>query len=167
MTRPTNATIALLEDLADPETTATLRFPLRFDDFLLTEEISPQALTNLVKLKRLGILTGDTFMALLGVAPIDPINLMGTLMRLVPDGWRFSAIDFSMVRVIARDGQAVSAAMRVDLMGDSIMFLARNRAGQLTPYKTYEVKPSEKTWDEVQALIAETVAAAAREASKP
>jgi hypothetical protein len=149
-----------LQDLLDTETQTA--FPLLIE-MPVTEEPPPKALENLTKLGKLGILNADTLMALVAQAPIDPVNLAGTLMRLMPDGWVFSAIDFSMIRVLAKDKRVVAAAMHVDLMGSTIKFLARNSAGQLTSYKDYDVTPGEKTWDDVQLLIRETIAAADRE----
>lgn len=152
-----------LDNIIDRE--AQLAFPLVLE-LVITEEPPPTTADNLRKMQRLGILNADALLALVAQAPIDPVNLMGTLMRLLPDGWAFSAIDFSMMRVLARDGKkTVAAAMHVDLLGgDKIKFLARNRAGQLVEYKEYVVQPSAETWDTVQALITETIAAAEREA---
>ena len=136
----------------------------------VSEHLSPSVIKNLAKLKKLGVCNADAVLSILGQAPIDPINLMGTLMQQQPDGWAFSAVDFSMVRVLARgkarDGGAVTAALRVDLMGTSISGLALNKAGQLTIFKTLEVEPGPDTMDKIQALCDETVAAAARE-TKP
>lgn len=152
-----------LDNLVDRD--AQLAFPLLLE-LRVTEEPPPKAADNLCRMHKLGILNADALLALVAQAPIDPVNLMGTLMRLLPDGWAFSAYDFSMMRVLARDAKkAVTAAMHVDLLaGDKIKFLARNRAGQLVEYKEYAVEPSNETWNTVQALIVETVAAAEREA---
>lgn len=136
-------------------------------EMVLTEHPTPATLRNLAKLKKLGIATPEAIMSLVGQAPIDPVNLMGTLMQLHPDGWAFSAIDFSMVRVLARTPKkAVSAALRVDLMGASISGLALNKAGQLTIFKTLEVEPGPDTLAAIQALCDETVAAATREGGR-
>lgn len=129
----------------------------------LVEAPPQRALDNLAKLHKLGILHGEALMSLVAQAPIDPINLAGTLMQLLPDGWAFSAIDFSMVRVIARADKAPTAAMHVDLMGNTIKFLARNRAKQLGVYKEYTVEPGPDTTEAIYALIKETIEAAARE----
>lgn len=132
---------------------------------VLDEVPPPDALENLRKLEKLGILHSRAVFSLLAQAPIDPINLVGTLMRLLPDGWVFSAFDFSMMRVLSRSpASTVHAAMHVDLMGDTIKFLALSKGGKLSLYKEYKVVPDLKTWDVVQALICETVEAAAREA---
>src|ERR1700685_3745976 len=85
----------------------------------LSEPPTPSVLKNLARLNKLGICTPEAIMSLVGQAPIEPINLMVTLMRLQPGGWAFSAIDFSMIRVLARNKKTVSAAIRVDLMGTS------------------------------------------------
>lgn len=151
-----------LENLVDRD--PQLAFPLLLE-LRVVEEPPPKTADNLRRMHKLGILNADALLALVAQAPIDPVNLMGTLMRLMPDGWAFSAYDFSMMRVLARDAKkTVSAAMHVDLLGgDKIKFLARNRAGQLVEYKEFVVQPSAETWDAVQALIAETIAAAERE----
>jgi hypothetical protein len=157
-----------LEDLADVDTDEVfnLRPPLNID-LRLSEHPTPSVTKNLAKLQKLGILSGDTIMSLVGQAPIDPINLMGTLLQLQPEGWAFSAIDFSMVRVLARNPKkSVTAALRVDLMGSSISGLALNKAGQLTIFKTLEIEPGPDTMTNIQALCDETVAASVRE-TKP
>jgi len=160
--------IVSLEDLAGTETDEVfnLKLPLSVE-LTLSEYPTPSVVKNLAKLQKLGILTGEAVMSLVGQAPIDPINLMGTLMQMQPDGWAFSAIDFSMVRVLSRNPKkTVSAALRVDLMGTSISGLALNKAGQLTIFKTLEIEPGPDTLNNIQALCDETIAASARE-SKP
>ncbi len=130
------------------------------------EEPPPQAMENLRKLGKLGILNAGALFAIVGQAPIDPVNLVGTLMRLLPDGWVFSQYDFAMMRVLARspsNANVIIAAMHVDLMGDVIKFLALSKGGKLTVYKELKVEPSPTTWDTVQALMLETVEAAKRE----
>jgi hypothetical protein len=161
-------TIVSLEDLAEIDTDEVfnLKPPLKFE-MALSEHPTPSVSKNLAKLQKLGILSGDAIMSLVGQAPIDPINLMGTLMQMNPDGWAFSAIDFSMVRVLARNTKkTISAALQVDLMGTSITGLALNRAGQLTIFKTLEVEPGPDTLNNIQKLCDETIAAAVRE-TKP
>lgn len=150
-----------LDDLADSEATLPVTVELT-----IREELTPKMKANLTKLDRLGLLNGDTLLALLGQAPIDPINLVGTLMHMDPGVWRF-AKDFSMVRVLARsENKTVSAALRVDLLGTSITGLALNRAGQLTVFDTLEIEPGPDTLNKIQALADATVAASVRE-SKP
>lgn len=125
---------------------------------------TPTALANLAKLKRLGICTLDAVLSLVGQAPIDPINLMGTLLHTNPEGWAFSAIDFSMVRVLARTkNNTVSAALRVDLMSNALTALVLNQANQLTIYKTLEVEPRPGMLEQIQALCEEACSAARRE----
>lgn len=154
-----------LEEICDPEAARDRdKPPFELAEIVAKEAPPPAALENLLKLRRLGILNGDGILALVAQAPIDPINLMGTLMRLMPGGWAFSAIDFSMVRVLARSKQSVDAAMHVDLLsGDSIKFLARSAKGTLVLYKEHKVTPGPDTWSIVQELMGETVAAAQRE----
>lgn len=160
--------IVSLEDLADVDTDEVFKYRPPFTvEVVLAEHPTPSVTKNLAKLQKLGILTGDSIMSLVGQAPIDPINLMGTLLQMQPDGWAFSAIDFSMVRVLARNTKKmVVAALRVDLMGTSISGLALNKAGQLTIFKTLEVEPGPDTLNKIQALCDETIAASARE-TKP
>lgn len=159
-------TLVLLEDLADTDTDEVFdRKPPFTVELMLTEHPTPSVTKNLAKLQKLGILSGDAIMALVGQAPIDPINLMATLMQMNPDGWAFSAIDFSMVRILARTSKkAVSAALRVDLMGSAISSLVLNKADQLTIHKTLEVEPGEGTLAQIKALCDEAVLAAKREA---
>ena len=157
--------LALLELADDEFNDGELPVNLVVPD--ITAMPPPQAIENLKKLKRFGILNTDTLLSLVAQAPIDPINLMGTLLNIMPDGWAFSAFDFSMLRVLSRNKiKAVSAALRVDLMGDTIMSLALNKAGQLTAFKQLEVTPSPDMLDKIQALCDETVAAALRETIK-
>lgn len=154
-----------LENLIDRE--KELKLPLALE-LRITEDPPPRALQNFDRLAKLGILNADALLALVAQAPIDPVNLMGTLMRLIPDGWAFSSIDFSMMRVLAKaPDKAPAAAMHVDLLaGNIIKFLARNQAKQLVVYKEFEVTPGPDTWDKVQALITETIDAAMRETTQ-
>lgn len=159
-------TIISLACLADVDTDEVfnLKPPLSIDELVLTEHPSPSVVKNLAKLEKLGILNGDALMSIIGQAPIDPINLMSTLMSTNPQGWAFSAIDFSMIRVLARTSKkTVSAAIRVDLMGGAISSLVLNKANQLTIYKTLEVEPSDTMMQQIQTLCDEAVAAAQRE----
>jgi hypothetical protein len=159
-------TTVTLEDLADTDTDEVFdrKPPLVIDDFKLTEHPTPGVTKNLAKLQKLGILSADAILAIVGQAPIDPINLMTTLMSMHPEGWAFSAIDFSMVRVLARTPKkAVSAALRVDLMGGAISSLVLNKANQLTIHKTLDVEPRDGMLEQIQALCDDAVQAAQRE----
>lgn len=155
-----------LEELAAKDTDEVFDVKPPFKITLtLTESPSPSVLKNLARLGKLGVLNGDALMSLIGQAPIDPINLMSTLMRMTPDGWAFSSVDFSMVRVLSRTSKKeVASALRVDLMGGAIMSLVLNQANQLTIYKTLEVEPREGMLEQIQALCDEAVVAATREA---
>ncbi len=157
---------ATLEELAEYDTDEVFELapPITIED-ALDDTPSPAVFKNLAKLKKLGICTMDAVMALVGQAPIDPVNLMGTLMQANPEGWAFSAIDFSMVRVLSRTAKkTVAAALRVDLMSNVIATLVLNKANQLTIYKTLEVEPREGMMEQIQALCDEAVVAAKREA---
>lgn len=160
-------TIVALADLAETDTDEVFdrKLPLTIDNFQLTEHPSPGVTKNLAKLQKLGILSADAIMSLVGQAPIDPINLMSTLMNMHPEGWAFSAVDFSMIRVLARTSKkTVSAAIRVDLMGGAITSLVLNKANQLTIYKTLEVEPVDGMLEQIQSLCDDAVRAAEREA---
>lgn len=157
--------IISLDDLGNPE--EDLEFPARVDDFDIREPLTEAALKNLKTMRKLGVLTAEGIMALVAAAPIDPINLAGTLMKLMPDGWVFSAVDFTLMRVLSRDHKKqVEAALRIDLIGgDAIMALARDKNGRLIEFRTLAIEPGKKDQlDAVQALCAEAVAAARREA---
>lgn len=133
-------------------------------EMVLEEYPSPSVLKNLAKMQKLGICTGEAIMSLVGQAPIDPINLMSTLMQIQPEGWTFSAVDFSMFRVLAQTPKkAVAAALRVDLMGGALMALVLNQANQLTVYRTLEVEPSADMFNKIQFLCDAAVEAAKRE----
>lgn len=154
-----------LTDLANP--TEDIEFPVRIDDFKITEPPPEAALKNLKTMQRLGILNAEGLMALVAAAPIDPINLAGTLVKIMPEGWVFSAVDFTLMRVLSRDAKKqVEAALRVDLIGgDAIMALARDKNGRLVEFRTLVIEPGKKDQlDAVQTLCAETIAAAKREA---
>lgn len=157
---------ATLEELADCDTDEVFDMPPPIVlEARLDENPSPAVLKNLAKLKKLGICTADAVLSIVAQAPIDPINLMSTLLRIQPDGWAFSALDFAMVRVLARTpNKAVAAALRVDLMGGAIAALVLNQANQLTVFRTLEVEPRESMLEEIQALCDEAVVAAKREA---
>jgi hypothetical protein len=160
-------TTLTLADLAETDTDEVFdrKLPLIVDDFKLSEHPSPGVTKNLAKLQKLGILSADAVLALVGQAPIDPINLMSTLMHMHPEGWAFSAVDFSMVRVLARTSKkTVSAALRVDLMGGAITSLVLNKANQLTIHKTLEVEPIEGMLEQIQKLCDDAVESAEREA---
>ena len=154
-----------LEELATYDTNKLFDLKLPITLTLTLEEMpTPYALKNLATLKKLSICTPEAILSLVGQAPIDPVNLMGTLMQIQPDGWAFSSIDFSMVRVLARTAKkAVLAALRVDIMGNTITAYTLNKANQLTPYKTLDVEPKPDMLALIQALCDDAVVAAKRE----
>jgi hypothetical protein len=141
------------------------RFPL--DVRVHLEELPvPGVEKNLRKMQQLGILNGDALMALVGQAPIDPIGLMSALQKQLPGKWAFSAVDFSMFRVLSKsDKGEVVAALRVDLIqGDTIEGLARNQKNQLTLYKAVTVAPGNPDNEKiVNDLVNDTAMAARRE----
>jgi hypothetical protein len=129
----------------------------------ITEPVSPRLPPTLAKLRRLGLLNGDAIMSIVAQAPLDPLNLAGVIMDRQPAGWTFSAVDCSMVRVLSRSAQnTVSAAIRIDLLDDTVDTLVANQARQLTIYKHYEPEGA-KILDDIQAMCDEAVQAATRE----
>ena len=133
------------------------------------ESVPPiSALENLKKMHRMGILHGDAIFSLIAQAPIDPLNLMGTLLGALPEGWTFSAQDFAMVRVLSQGSKKlVAAAIQVDLLGSTVITYARNRANQLVMFDMIDAtkETGDGLLDKIQRLCDETVAAAAREAN--
>lgn len=87
----------------------------------------PEAFQNLRRLLNFDLLTGDAVMALVGQAPIDPFGVYAALrMAIGPEGWIFSAIDFTVFHALRRDEDgAVGAAMRLDLLSDDVVLLRR------------------------------------------
>ena len=154
-----------LSKLVDP--TKNVEFPVCIDDFKILEPPPEKALKNFKTMQKLGILSAEGILGLIAAAPIDPINLAGTLMTMMPDGWVFSAVDFTLMRVLSRDAKKqVEAALRVDLIGgDAIMALSRDKNGRLVEYRTLTIEPGKANQlDAVQTLCADTIAAARREA---
>lgn len=152
-----------LDELADCDTDA-LELPVLVR-LQLDEPPTPGTFKNLAKLKRLGICTPEAIMALVGNAPLDPINLMATLMRIHPEGWALDVVHFAMVRVLARDeDKHITATLNVDLMGSCLVTHVLNKTNQLTVHKTLEVEPRETMLEEIQTLCNDAVFAAKREA---
>lgn len=131
------------------------------------EPLPPQLYDRLSRLQRLGLLNGDVILSLLAQAPVDPIGLVSTLMKQQPALWVFSAIDGCVVRVLARNGDEVAAAIRVDILSDDVQTMAR-ASGKLQPYQTFQPLSSQRepgAWvlEEVQKMCDAAVAAASRE----
>lgn len=160
-------TIIAFEDLIDPD--KDLEYPVTLETFELKEPLPPAALKNLKTLHKLGILSADGIMSLLAQAPIDAINLAGTLMEMLPGGWAFSAIDFSMFRVLAKDekNKQVIAALRVDLLqSDTLMALARNKNNQLVEFKSLVFEAGKNQIAKLHTLCDDAIAAGKREAQR-
>lgn len=160
-------TPAYLYELAKDEATD---YPLPLEVELTVDNTPPpNTFKNLKILKKLGILNGDAVMSLLAQAPIDPLNLMQVLMETFPEGWAFSAIDFSMVRVLSKTAKGeVAAALQVDLLGASVTTMALNKANQLTVYKTLDatvglLDSSKSLLIETQIMCDDAINAAQRE----
>lgn len=135
-------------------------------ELLLTEPLAPPTYDNLKKLRQLGLLHADALFALVGQAPIDPTGLAQALLRQIPTGWAFSVIDFTLVRVLARNAQQqVSAALRVDLLSDAVAALVLNQAKQLTVFRSLLTSATPDPLAAVQALCDDALAASVREAA--
>lgn len=158
--------VDVLREGDDPRKDASSDPVTRVLELDLRDHAPPGLLERLAKLDRIGLLNGDTLMSIVAQAPIDPLNLFSVIRQASPGEWAFSAIDFGVVRVLARDGRKnVSAAIRIDLMDSSITMLVMNQAGQLTPFRRYEPDSERgiKVLEQVQALCDEAIQAAARE----
>lgn len=131
---------------------------------LLLEDVQPPGVRErLARLDRLGLLSGDVIMSIVAQAPIDPVNMVAAAMEAKPGGWTFSAIDCSMVRVLAKDSRGrVAAVVRIDLMDDSVTTFVANQARQLTVYKTWEPQGPDAIKDFCRTCD-DAVAAASRE----
>jgi len=135
--------------------------------FRLDEQPSPGALKNLAKLQRLGLCTPDVVMALLAIAPVDPVNLMARLFRVEPAGWVLDPVHFMMVRILARDdAKNPIASLNVDLLGSAAVANALNEANQLTVFRVVDATDDRETLlQEIQSLCEDAVFAARREAT--
>lgn len=158
--------VEALREGADPRKDASSDPVARVLELDLRDHAPPGLLERLAKLDRIGLLNGDVLMSIVAQAPIDPLNLFSMVRLASPGEWVFSAIDFGVVRVLARDARSnVAAAVRIDLMDSSVTTLVMNQAGQLTPFRRYE-PDGVKVLELVQALCDEAVQAASREASQ-
>jgi hypothetical protein len=142
-------------------------------ELVLKDGVPPPLLERFAKLQRLGLLNGDVLLSMIAQAPIDPLGVVTHLMAAEPTGWVFSAIDCSIVRVLARNTeQQVSAAMRIDLLDDTVETLVVNKARQLTPFQRFETlsectqrEPGPWILSRVKQLADEAIVAALREAN--
>lgn len=158
--------IDMMRGEASPESPAKL-------ELVIKDGTPPQLLERLAKLQRLGMLNGDVLMSMIAQAPVDPLNLATQLMASEPAGWVFSAVDCSVVRVLARNPEhQVAAAMRIDLLDDTVETLVVNKAKQLTPYQRFETlaecerrPPGPWILGKVKQLADDAVMAAVREAN--
>lgn len=152
-----------LADLVDPEKDA--EFPTDVIGLRLAEPPPPKAIENLRTLQKLGILSAEAIFGLIAQAPIDPINLAASLMRMMPGGWVFSPMDFTLIRTLSRNAKKeIEAGIRVDLIsGDSIMALARDKKGRLVEFRTLKIEPGTNQLEAIQRLCADAIAAGRRE----
>jgi hypothetical protein len=95
----------------------------------------PRLVDNLKTLRKLELLTDEVVMSLLAQAPIDPLGIYGAMKYM--GAWAFSPLDFTMVQIIAKKGDAPVALMRIDLMSDDITFVALEK-GQLVQVSVLE-----------------------------
>lgn len=160
---------ALLDSLRGEMPPGPVQLEMQLNDL-----VPPQLQARLSKLDRMGLLTGDVLMSLVMQAPIDPLGLAELLM-MQSIGWTFSSVDCSIVRVLVRSpDKSVAAAVRVDLLDNSVEALALNKAQQLTPFKRLDLmgmaehkKPGDWILTAVQTLCDDAIFAAGREASLP
>jgi hypothetical protein len=107
--------------------------------------VAPKVIDNFRRLERLGLLTGEVVLALLGQAPLDPIGVYGALKHT--GVWAFNALDFTVVQVLAKKKDMPVAVMRIDLLSDDIVFVAMQ--------KKQLVQVSGITADEMEAKMKE------------
>lgn len=150
-------------------------------ELVVKDGAPPQTLERLAKLSRLGLLNGDVILSLVANAPIDPLGLIGTLVAQDPVGWTFSSLDCSVVRVLSRGPSAggdpplaklvdegVRAAVRIDLLDNTVETLVRNKVNQLTSFARFSPMDESRPpgpWilDHVKKMTDEAIFAAARE----
>lgn len=92
---------------------------------------APNAVENLRKLDRLGLLTGEVVLGLIGQAPIDPLGVYGALKHI--GAWAFNPLDCTMIQVLAKKGDKPVALMRIDLLSDDIVFVTL-QSGKLAEF---------------------------------
>jgi hypothetical protein len=79
------------------------------------------AIDNLRKLQRLGLLTDEAVLCLVGQAPIDPYGIFGALQSFGP--WALQPLDFTAISILAKKGAQPVALMRIDLLSDDLTFV--------------------------------------------
>lgn len=90
---------------------------------LEVEGLPPDVLANLRRMDRLGVLSDETVLCLIGQAPVDPCGFYAALKP--HSHWAFQPLDFTALCVLAKDGDIPIALMRIDLMSDDITFVVR------------------------------------------
>jgi hypothetical protein len=112
---------------------------------------------NLRKLRRLGLLHDDAILALIGRAPVDPLNLYGAMKDM--GVWAFQPRDFTVIQVLKKEGPEPVAAMRLDLLSDDLDFIVL-RDGQLVLREHISSEElSEVTGERLQSWLAEKIKA--------
>lgn len=112
-------------------------------------KILPPAMTVLRTLARKGLLNDEVFWSLIGQAPIDPIGIF-TVCEHWGD-WVFNPVTFSMMKILAKDGNTPVCFMAIDLLSNAVIFVGRDGTTmtayhQLTPddiVKRVEMAPKE------------------------
>lgn len=93
--------------------------------------LPPNVLENLRKLQRLGLLTDEAVLCLVGQAPIDPYGIFGAMQAYGP--WAFQPLDFTAVSILGKKGANPVALMRIDLLSNDLTFVALKK-GQLVQH---------------------------------
>lgn len=114
--------------------------PARVDvEMHVLEGFPPAFLDHLACLERLGILNGDVIISVVAQAPLDPLGLVRLLKSRSPEGWAFSTLDCSLVRVIGRDAHGrVAAAVRVGLLDNVVETTVAGADGQIVTHQRFD-----------------------------
>lgn len=76
---------------------------------------------NLRKLQRLGLLTDEAVVCLVGQAPIDPYHIFAAMKSYGP--WALNPLDFTAVAILAKKGAHPVALMSMDLLSNNLTFV--------------------------------------------
>ena len=106
----------------------------------LKSPMIPRALQKLSHLERLGLLREEVLFSVIAAAPIDEHRVLRAL-RTYLTHWTFEASTCSVIAILAKERDAPVALMRLDLLTDDIIYVAR-QAGQLVEV---EKTPAEET----------------------
>lgn len=87
---------------------------------------TPKLLENLRRLDRLNLLTEEVIFSYLAQAPVDPFGIYGALRERF-SAWEFQPLDCTVITVLAKVKDEPVAVMRLDLLSDDIVFIARQK----------------------------------------